>query len=276
MPPPLLARLLRRRTTTRIAVRTEGHRAGGRAFTVWLPPGYDPAARRGRPVLVAHDGQEMDAWRLRAALEDFAAVGGEAPVVVALPAGDARLADYGTAGTLNAQGHGARAAEFQKWVVHAVLPHVCERCHVRAGPEHTVVMGASLGGLSAFDLAWRHPGVFGTAGIFSGSLWWRTDDSSPAAQSASRILHARVRAAKTKPRGLRLWFQAGTCDETSDRDGDGVIDAIQDTTELIHALAARGFARGREVVYRETPGGEHGPATWAAELPGFLRWAFPP
>ena len=39
---------------------------------------------------------------------------------------------------------------------------------------------------------------------------------------------------------LRLWFQAGTRDEAEDRDGNGVIDAIQDTTELIDELAAKG------------------------------------
>ena len=58
-------------------------------------------------------------------------------------------------------------------------------------------------------------------------------------------------------------------------DGNGVIDAIQDTTELVDELAARGYARGREVVYRETAGGRHDEETWAKELPGFLRWAWP-
>ncbi len=75
---------------------------------------------------------------------------------------------------------------------------------------------------------------------------------------------------------LRLWFQAGTRDETADRDGNGVIDAIQDTTELIDELVKKGFRRGEDVVYHELPGGEHHESTWARALPEFLRWACPP
>jgi predicted alpha/beta superfamily hydrolase len=73
-----------------------------------------------------------------------------------------------------------------------------------------------------------------------------------------------------------LWFQAGTRDETADRDGNGVIDAIQDTTELIDELVKKGFRRGEDVVYHELPGGEHHESTWARALPEFLRWACPP
>jgi len=75
---------------------------------------------------------------------------------------------------------------------------------------------------------------------------------------------------------LRLWFQTGTRDETADRDGNGVIDAIQDTTELIDELVAKGFQRGIDVAYRESEGGEHHESTWARVLPEFLQWSFPP
>jgi len=116
--------------------------------------------------------------------------------------------------------------------------------------------------------------VFGIAGIFSGALWWRADDAGVAAQQASRIAHRRVRETAARP-ALRLWFQAGTRDETADRDGNGVIDAIQDTTELIDELVAKGFGRGTDVVYHESEGGEHHEGTWARALPAFLRWALP-
>lgn len=273
-----VTRLFRRETgvTTEEITGVSALRLGGeRALTVYLPPGYDPDDRRRRwPLLVAHDGQQLPEWRLAEALTQHHAAGGDTPIVAALPTGDRRLDDYGTAGILNAQGYGARAADFQAYVVHSVLPLLAERYRLHTAAGRFAVMGASLGGLSAFDLAWRHPGVFGHVGVFSGSFWWRTDDAGVAAQQASRIAHRRVLEAKTKP-ALRLWLQTGTRDETADRDGNGVIDAIQDTTELIDALAARGFRRGHDVVYREIEGGEHHPGTWAQALPEFLRWAFP-
>src|SRR5258708_29171907 len=132
-----------------------------------------------------------------------------------------------------------------------------------------------MGGLGALGAAGRRPQVVGFGGIFSGSLWWRADNSSVAAQQASRIAHRRVRETKARPE-LRLWFQAGTRDETADRDGNGVIDAIQDTTELVDELVAKGFRRGDDVAYHESDGGEHHESTWARALPEFLRWALPP
>jgi hypothetical protein len=57
-----------------------------------------------------------------------------------------------------------------------------------------------------------------------------------------------------RPPRLRLWFETGTRDETDDRDGNGVIDAIQDTTELVDALTALGYAAGLDVVYVQVEG----------------------
>jgi enterochelin esterase-like enzyme len=281
MPPPDSTLL------TRLAGWFQGHAAGHieklrhvaspqlgnrRTITVYLPRSY--THDRAYPLLVAHDGQEMNAWKLTDALARQHAAGRATPVVAAIPASAARVHEYGTAGQLNDDGLGARAAEFQAFVTDTVVPLLRRRYQLQRGPAHTAVMGASLGGLSAFDLAWQRPDVFGVVGIFSGSFWWRTSEASVAEQQASRIIHQRVRASESKP-PLRLWFQAGTLDEQEDRDGNGVIDAIQDTTELVDELVAQGFSRGRDVIYHETAGGRHHPSTWARELPEFLRWAFP-
>jgi enterochelin esterase-like enzyme len=241
---------------------------------VWIhvPPG---GVKPGMPVLVALDGQNMAAWRLDETLAGLAAKGGrELPLVVAIPAGPDRLDEYGLAGLPDHAGRGGKAAEFQRFVVEVVLPAVRARYAVTTDPARTGIMGSSLGGLAAFDLAWRHPGVFGFAGIFSGSFWWRGDNASSAAKQQSRLAHRRVRETPPPPR-LRLWFEAGTKDETDDRDGNGVIDAIQDTTELLDELERRGFRRGTDLRYVELAGGEHNEATWARALPEFLDWALP-
>lgn len=245
-----------------------------RDVSVYLPPGFKRGQRA--PLLLALDGQMMPRWRLPEAIAQFAARGGApAPVVAAVPASPRRVEEYGLAGVLDFQGRGKLAETFQDYLVHGVLAAVRRRYGAGFDREQTGIFGASMGGLCAFDTAWRHPGEFGLAGVFSGSLWWRADDRSPAAQQASRLVHRRVRQTAVQP-PLRLWFQAGTADETEDRDGNGVIDAIQDTTELIDELAARGFRRGIDVVYREVAGGRHGEETWAGVLPEFLRWALPP
>jgi enterochelin esterase-like enzyme len=247
-----------------------------RRVTVYLPPGYDRKRARPYPVLVALDGQTMPQWRLAETLDELVGAGVIEPVVVAaVPASPERVDEYGTAGQLDFAGRGRRAKAFQDLLAGEVLPWLREKHHVAADAARTGIFGASMGGLCAFDTAWRRPQVFGLAGIFSGSLWWRADNSSATAQQASRIAHRRVREAGVRP-DLRLWFQAGTRDEAADRDGNGVIDAIQDTTELVDELVTKGFRRGHDVVYHEIEGGEHHESTWARALSEFLRWAQPP
>jgi enterochelin esterase-like enzyme len=247
-----------------------------RRAQVYLPPHYDAKRRRTYPVLIALDGQTMPQWRLAETLDALVGAGQIEPVVVvAVPAFAARLEEYGTAGVLDFAGRGRQAKAFQDLLAGVVLPAVRERYRVATEPARTGIFGASMGGLCAFDSAWRRPQVFGLAGIFSGSLWWRADNASVAAQQASRIAHRSVRETAGQP-ALRLWFEAGTRDEAADRDGNGVIDAIQDTLELMDELETKGFKRGRDLAYHEVEGGEHHESTWAQALPEFLRWALPP
>jgi enterochelin esterase-like enzyme len=244
-----------------------------RPLTIYLPPFRDPDEEHA--LLIALDGQTMPGWRLGETLAELSLKEQIMPtIIVAVPASTHRLDEYGLADEVDYRGRGAKAAAFQAYLLETVLPRVRQRLVVTSNPARTGIFGASMGGLCAFDTAWNRPDVFGVAGVFSGALWWRSDNSTPDAQQTSRILHRRVRASRRGP-ALRLWFQAGTKDETDDRDGNGVIDAIQDTTELMDALSTRGYRRGADMHYEEVKGGEHNEATWARALPDFLRWALP-
>jgi enterochelin esterase family protein len=247
-----------------------------RRVSVYLPPHYDAGRARPYPLFIALDGQTMPQWKLAETLGELVRTKQIEPVVIAaVPASPERVDEYGTAGVLDHAGRGRRAKAFQELLAGMVLPTVREQYHVAGTPADTGIFGASMGGLCALDTAWRRPRIFGTAGVFSGSLWWRADNAGPEAQQASRIAHRTVRATAGRP-ALRLWFQAGTRDETEDRDGNGVIDAIQDTTELMDELAAKGFRPGTDMAYHLVEGGEHHESTWARALPEFLRWALPP
>ena len=73
-------------------------------------------------------------------------------------------------------------------------------------------------------------------------------------------------------------------EETDDRDGDGVIDAVDDTLDLARGLARLGYStnlehasspsRDEQVVFELLPGGRHNQASWARMLPLFLQWAY--
>jgi iron(III)-enterobactin esterase len=246
-----------------------------RVITVFLPPDYESHPDKHYKVLYLNDGQDAPAIKLAEALAVLIAHHEIEPIiVVAIHATRDRLHEYGTAGIPNAQGLGKKARKYSFFMLDEVLPYINRRYRTLIGPVNTAIMGFSLGGLMAFDLAWNHPDVFGAVGVFSGSLWWRTMDADMHARQESRIVHRRVRDMES-PGYLRMWFQAGTHDEKEDRDNNGVIDAIQDTTELMDELARKGFRRGIDMVYTQVEGGEHNQATWGFILPYFLRWTFP-
>ena len=236
---------------------------------VFLPAGYAGSDAR-YPVLYANDGQDMEAVGLARTIDSLVAAGRMHPVlVVAVHAGADRLQSYGTADQPNAQGLGAQARSYERFMVEELIPAVEHRYRTLPG---ATIMGWSLGGLSAFDLAWRNQNTFRQVGVFSGSFWWRTDDSTTAAKQSSRIMHRRVRES-VRPRRLRAWFEVGRQDEKDDRDMNGVIDAIQDTRELMEAMLENGMREGRDLAYVEVDGG-HNVETWGTVLPQFLVWAF--
>lgn len=168
---------------------------------------------------------------------------------------------------------GDRAIEYERFMVSELVPWVRATFRVSRDPRDTGLLGASLGGLTAFSIAWNRSDVFGLAGALSASFWWRETAGSLENRQASRIMHRLVRQGAHKP--LRAWFEAGTEDEHSDRNGNGVIDVIEDTLDLISELEKKGYARGRDLAYVEVPGGKHSYGTWAPVMPAFLRWAYP-
>lgn len=244
-----------------------------RTIDVFLPRGYRAEGQMSYPVIYANDGQDMTAVDLSGILDSLQASAMMAPVIVVAIHATERIQDYGTAGVPNAQGYGSRADKYEHFLIDELMPSIALRYRVKGGPANTAVMGWSLGGLSALDLAWINPDRFGAVGAFSGSFWWRTDDSTPATKAASRIMHRRIRDTAVKPR-IRMWFETGLQDENSDRDSNGVIDAIQDTEELIGELNRKGFHRGTDIVHLTVEGGHNLP-TWKRLLPEFLTWAFP-
>ena len=255
------------------------HLGNSRTLTILLPPGYrSPAEAHTRyKTLYLNDGQDLEALRLAETLERLYAAGTiEHLIVVAVPTNADRLQEYGIAATPDYKARGSKAAAYTRFLLDEVMPVINAQYRTASGAENTAILGASLGGLSAFDIGWNHPERFGRVGVFSGSFWWRTQSNSVEEMQTSRIAHAMVKAAPLTAarRELNFWFQTGTEDETDDRDQNGVIDAIQDTTELIDALQARGFRPGRDIQYVEVPGGRHDPATWAGVMDVFLRWGF--
>lgn len=236
---------------------------------LFLPPNFSNT-KTDYPVLFLHDGQDLERMDftnlLTTAYQEKAL---NFHLVAGIVAGD-RMQEYGTGVIEDYAGRGNRSAQHNDFILKELLPLLQQEYRAQKEDFKHSVAGFSLGGLAAIYLAWKHPKYFRTVGVFSGSLWWRSMPYNEQYPDANLIMH-RIVDTSTKRPNLKLWFQAGTNDETSDRNQNGVIDAIDDTLFLIKILKNLGYTDD-EVKYLEIEDGRHEPATWAVAMPDFLRW----
>jgi len=237
---------------------------------IYFPPSYFSRKKRKYPVLFFNDGQDMEAINLVETLEKLYSQNQLQELIIFAFHPNDRMQEYGTQLTPDYAGRGSQSQDYQEFLITEYLPEIKKQYRLSNNPTDWAIAGFSLGGLSAFDIAWNYGNVFGKVGVFSGALWWRSQEFKEEDPDADRIVHDYVVATQDNP-NLKFWFQTGTNDETDDRNNNGIIDSIDDTTDLIKLLKAKGYT---DIVYREVEGGEHNPKTWGEVLPEFLIWSF--
>lgn len=270
---------------------------------VLLPPGYDARAAIGYPVLYVNDGQDLEAVGLRATLAALYAQRTIRPViVVAIDMPADRMAAYGLSDRAGSRSvvaqtkHGAiggGAHAYSEWLATTLVPAIDARYRTRATPDARAALGWSLGGLNAFNLGWQYPELFGRVGAFSPSFWLSAERDDASRVQRTRLAQRMVDGA-TPRNGARFYFAVGTTEETDDRDGDGLNDALDDVRDLIDGwrvggavnakgLRQLGYSVNLDHAVRPTradaalavlEGGQHDQVSWARMLPGFLRWAY--
>lgn len=223
-------------------------------------------------LLLLNDGQDAEGLYLHKHLNKLARKGEIRPTLVVAVHAFNRLQEYGVAGNPDYAQRGSLAGAYASFVVREFLPFLEAHFPISKNANDRVVGGCSLGGLSAFDLAWNYPAQFGKVGVFSGSFWWRKKALNAGYTDADRIAHHMVRVGKPGKK-LEFWFEAGTEDETSDRNNNGIIDAIDDTLDLITELVLKGYELNKHIIYVEVKGGKHDLTTWSEIMPQFLKWA---
>jgi predicted alpha/beta superfamily hydrolase len=180
--------------------------------------------------------------------------------------------EYGTANKLDYMQRGAKSALYNRFILEELLPIIQEKLGVPCFDSISYA-GFSLGGLSAIDTVWNHPNIFSIAGVFSGSLWWRSKDLLDGYdEEKDRIMHQQVQEGKYHS-GLRFYFTTGSQDETADRNNNGIIDSIDDTLGLIAALKKKGYT-DKEIYYINYEDGRHDVETWGRAFPDFLKWGW--
>ena len=245
-------------------------------FDVYLPPDYHLSGGRKYPLVLFNDGQDLPHMDFAGILERlFYQQSVPHFIAVGVHASGARMHEYGTARQPDYKNRGNKAPQYTEFIINELMPQLERRFRIINDPQYRTFAGFSLGGLSAMDIAWTHPHIFGAAGVFSGALWWRWSPVHPENPDADRIMHDIIRQSTHWHENQRFWFQCGTLDEEDDRNNNGVIDSIDDTLDLIRELRQKDCPE-YDVWYCEIEGGRHEPHTWGQAMPDFLTWILRP
>jgi len=224
-------------------------------------------------LLILNDGQDTEALNLQETMEALYGSQKIEPVLIAaVHSSAARLQEYGVAGIPDFKGRGSQASAYTSFIITELLPFLEQEIGKPFNGTRAIA-GCSLGGLTAFDIAWNHGGLFNGAGVFSGAFWWRTKDLNDGYTEEDRIMHHVIRESKPAAK-LKFWLMAGTEDETSDRNHNYIIDSIDDTIDIVKELMRKGYHKPEDVFYYEMVGGEHNTESWARAFPAFLSWMF--
>ena len=223
-------------------------------------------------LLLINDGQDLPKMPFEEILDTLIAQNIVEPLIcIGIYCGPERKMEYGTASQKDYKGRGAKAPQYTQFIFKELLPFIYKTYSVQSFKEKYFA-GFSLGGLSALDIVWNHPKEFSKAGVFSGSLWWRSKGYKEGYNDATdRIMHNQIRKGKYYSQ-LQFFFECGAFDETKDRNQNGIIDSIDDTLDLIKELKQKGYSDA-DMEYLELADGTHDVTTWGRAFPYFLKWA---
>lgn len=221
-------------------------------------------------LLIMNDGQDLPKMNFEKILDDHH----PAPfpfICVGVHAGVDRKQEYGISGFPDYLQRGSKASAYAAFLLEELLPVIQQKMGINHFNK-LYLSGFSLGGLMAFDMAIDYPDIFSGVGVFSGSFWWRSkalDDGY--LEEHHRIMHAKIKRIGFHE-GRRFFLQVGALDEMEDRNNNGIIDAIDDTMDIIKELKTIGYESGKHIRYLEMPNGSHNVETWGRAMPDFLQW----
>ena len=224
-------------------------------------------------LLLINDGQDLVQMDMESTLSDlYQKWIIEPTVVIGIKAGEDRVLEYGIAGKPDFKKRGSKASAYTDFVINELIPFINTEIAIPINGKRAFA-GFSLGGITAFDIAWNNDNLFDVAGVFSGSFWWRKKDLSAGYTDHDRIVHQMIQDTKVKP-DVKFWLMTGTDDETADRNHNFIIDSIDDTIDVVKELLYKGYRRPQDIFYYEMVGGKHDVPTWGKAMPKFLEWAF--
>jgi predicted alpha/beta superfamily hydrolase len=229
----------------------------GRSVIVRVPPSYRSQPDRRYPVLYLHDGQNCfdrataafgAEWNVDETMDSLAAIGAiEEVILVAMNNTSDRIDEYSDTPLGKA---------YAAFVIGKVKPLVDSLYRTKPGPEHTAIMGSSMGGLISFLFTWWHPEVFGKAGCLSSVFDRQRTEVLPMVESTP-----------TETSRRKIYMDCGGA--------PGEVSLKPGMDEMVQILGRRGLQEGKDFVWFFDPAAEHNEPAWSFRLWRPLTFLFP-
>lgn len=229
-----------------------------RDILISLPGGHKSGEHR-YPVIYMHDGQNLfdpaqsfsGSWNVDVAMAEVSLDGFDA-IVVGIPnMGADRLAEYSP--FEHPELGGGRGDLYLEFLINTVKPLVDKNYLTIPDREHTGIVGSSMGGLISLYAFFRHPEVFGFAGVLSPSLWL-TEEAT----------FSFIENAPFNPGKLYL--------DVGDREGAR---HVAKALHLRDVLEEKGYAPGKDLMWVEEAHGGHHESAWARRFRDALPFLLP-
>jgi predicted alpha/beta superfamily hydrolase len=239
-----------------------------RDLYVLLPPSYHLSNRR-YPVVYMHDGQNLfdrstsyvGEWEVDETMQRLAGEGIEAIIVGLANTGKTRVQEYSPFDSSRfGVGQGDQYLDF---LTRTVKPCVDADFRTLTDRASTGILGSSMGGLISLYAYFRHPSVFGFAGVMSPSIWY-----------AYGAILGYVWNAPTS--SGRIYLDTGTHEMTSWANRihfDAPHRRYHATAQAVRDLLRdKGYRLDQDLRFVEDRDGTHHESAWARRLPDALRF----
>lgn len=233
-----------------------------RDIFVYLPKGYDTEIHERYPVLYMHDGQNIfsmsnkslsgHSWNVDLVVDQLIEQEKiRKIIIVGISNNNSRSGEYthyacrdklvkaGALGnyTISSDGLGLLYEDF---ILSDLKPYIDREYRTLNGPEHTAMIGSSMGGLVTYNIGFRNPEVFGMLGIMSPAFFWEDFNS----------------LSQIKKEPLKIWMDVG----------EGEDYFIDYTKEIADLLLDKGYCSGRDFMYYQVPWAIHSESDWGSRI----------
>ena len=215
-----------------------------RFIRVYLPPNYSDSKPTRFPVLYVHDGQNAFTtagphaafgwgnWELDKTADRLIAEKKMRPIIiVAIDCSPSRYREY--RGPIPPGSDNRAYERYARFLSEELKPRIDRDYRTLTEPQHTGLMGSSMGGICSVALAWQHPETFGLAASLSGAFQVEKQ------HFLEKVLSSPL--AKKKP--IRIYLDSGTSDYTGGDDG------LKQTQAVANELKRLGWNPGTDLLH---------------------------